>query len=101
MSASPVFSSAALGRPFFFSPRSSPRGNEDKSAEEFATKSATESATKSATKAAQILAAVGAAPKLAAVVPASRLDVRPAPKMVSSGVPQLDSLTGGFARGAL
>src|SRR6202166_2389048 len=93
MSASPVFSSAALGRPFIFSPRSSPRWNENESAEEFATKSAT--------KAAQILAAVGAAPKLAAVVPASRLDVRPAPEMVSSGIPQLDSLTGGFARGCL
>lgn len=93
MSASPVFSSAALGRPFIFSPRSSPRWNEDESAEEFATESAT--------KAAQILAAVGATPKLAAVVPASRLDVRPAPEMVSSGIPQLDSLTGGLARGCL
>jgi len=93
MSASPVFSSAALGRPFIFSPPPSPQWNENESAEEFATKSAT--------KAAQILAAVGAAPKLAAVVPASRLDVRPAPEMVSSGIPQLDSLTGGFARGCL
>jgi len=44
---------------------------------------------------------VGAIPKLAAVVPASRLDGRPAPEMVSSGIPQLDSLTGGFARGCL
>src|SRR6202140_989539 len=93
MSASPVFSSAALGRPFIFSPPPSPQWNENESAEEFATKSAT--------KAAQILAAVGAAPKLAAVVPASRLDVRPAPEMVSSGIPQLDSLTGGLARGCL
>src|SRR6202166_397529 len=93
MSASPVFSSAALGRPFIFSPPPSPRWNEDESAEEFATKSAT--------KAAQILAAVGAAPKLAAVVPASRLDIRPSPEMVSSGIPQLDSLTAGLARGCL
>jgi hypothetical protein len=44
---------------------------------------------------------VGAISKLAAVVPASRLDVRPAPEMVSSGIPQLDLLTGGFARGCL
>jgi recombination protein RecA len=77
MSASPVFSSAAMSRPFIFSPRSSPRST------------------------AEILARVGAIPKLAAVVPASRLDVRPAPEMVSSGIPQLDLLTGGLARGCL
>jgi hypothetical protein len=81
MSASPVFSSAAMGRPFIFSPRSSPRSTVEKTAE--------------------ILAQVRAIPKLAAVVPASRLDVRPAPEMVSSGIPQLDSLTGGLARGCL
>ena len=53
----------------------------------------------SAKKTAELL--VGAIPKLAAVVPASRLDVRPAPEMVSSGIPQLDLLTGGLARGCL
>jgi len=73
MSASPVFSSAALGRPFIFSPRTS----------------------------AEFITRVRALPKLAAVVPASRLEVRPAPEMVSSGIPQLDSLAGGFARGCL
>src|SRR5208282_207411 len=77
MSASPVFSSTAMSRPFIFSPRSSPRST------------------------AEILARVGAIPKLAAVVPASRLEVRPAPEMVSSGIPQLDLLTGGLARGCL
>ena len=50
---------------------------------------------------AEILAQVGAVPRLAAVVPASSLDVRPAPEMVSSGIPQLDGLTGGFPRGCL
>ncbi len=77
MSASPVFSSAAMSRSFIFSPRSSPRST------------------------AEILARVGAIPKLAAVVPASHLEVRPAPEMVSSGIPQLDLLTGGLARGCL
>jgi len=77
MSASPGFSPAAMSRPFIFSPRSSPRST------------------------AEILARVGAIPKLTAVVPASRLDVRPAPEMVSSGIPQLDLLTGGLARGCL
>jgi len=77
MSASPIFSSAAMGRPFILPPRLT------------------------AKKTAEILAQVGAIPKLAAVVPASRLDVCPAPEMVSSGIPQLDSLTGGLARGCL
>jgi recombination protein RecA len=89
MSASPVFSSAAMGRPFIFSPQSSPRSNTGKTA------------MKTARKTAEILAQVGAVSRLAAVVPASRLDVLPAPEMASSGIPQLDLLTGGLARGCL
>jgi hypothetical protein len=83
MSASPVFSSAATGRPFIFSLPSPPPGSTAKK------------------KTAEILAHVGAIPKLSAVVPASRLDVRLSPEMVSSGIPQLDLLTGGLARGCL
>src|SRR6267378_5240826 len=93
MSASPIFSSAAMGRSFIFSPQSSPRSITDAIADSIAKKN-----TK---KTAEILAHVGAIPKLAAVVPASRLDVRSAPEMVSSGIPQLDSLTGGLPRGCL
>src|SRR6202162_1064122 len=90
MSASPVFSSAAMGRSFIFSPRSSPpRSNADSIAE------------KTVEKTAEILAHVGAISSLAAVVPASRLDLRLAPEMVSSGISQLDLLTGGIARGCL
>jgi recA bacterial DNA recombination protein len=37
----------------------------------------------------------------ARVTPASRLDIRPAPEMVSSGVSALDALTGGLPRGCL
>jgi hypothetical protein len=37
----------------------------------------------------------------ARVTPASRLEVRPAPEMVSSGIPALDTLTGGLPRGCL
>jgi recombination protein RecA len=97
MSASPIFSSAAMGRSFIFSPRSSPRSNADAIADSIAEKTAE----KAAKKTTEILAHVGAISKLAAVVPASRLDVRPAPEMVSSGIPQLDLLTGGLARGCL
>src|ERR1700722_6840632 len=89
MSASPVFSSAATGRPFIFVPQSLPRFFPEKTANQ------------SAKKIAEILAHVGATSKLVAVVPASRLDARLSPEMVSGGIPQLDSLTGGLARGCL
>ncbi len=93
MSASPIFSSAAMGCSFILSPQSSPRSITDSIAKK--------TAEKTAKKTAEILAHVGAISKLAAVVPASRLDMRPAPEMVSSGIPQLDLLTGGLARGCL
>ena len=44
---------------------------------------------------------LGSVPKLAHVMPASRLDARPAPEMVSSGIPALDALAGGWPRGCL
>ena len=37
----------------------------------------------------------------ARVTPASQLEIRPAPEMVSSGIPALDALTGGLPRGCL
>jgi len=37
----------------------------------------------------------------ASVTPASRLAIRPAPEMASSGIPALDALTGGLPRGCL
>jgi hypothetical protein len=37
----------------------------------------------------------------ARVTPASQLDIRPAPVMVSSGAPAIDALTGGLPRGCL
>jgi recA bacterial DNA recombination protein len=39
--------------------------------------------------------------KVAGVIPASRLEVRPTPEMVSSGIRELDLLTGGLPRGCL
>ncbi len=41
------------------------------------------------------------APKLAGVVQASRLEIRQAPETASSGIPQVDALTGGLPRGCL
>jgi len=48
-----------------------------------------------------LLKKLGYVPRLAQVTPASRLDVRPAPEMVSSGIAALDGLTGGWPRGCL
>lgn len=42
-----------------------------------------------------------AMPTIAGVTPASRLEARPAPQMVSSGVREIDALTGGLPRGCL
>lgn len=44
---------------------------------------------------------LSALPKLAEVTPASQLTVRPAPEMISSGVREIDALTGGLPRGCL
>jgi len=48
-----------------------------------------------------LLAHGSALAKLAALTPASRLEVRPAPEMVSSGIRELDALTGGLPRGGI
>jgi recombination protein RecA len=48
-----------------------------------------------------VLERLSAIPKLAGVTPASRLEVRPAPQMVSCGVREIDALTGGLPRGCL
>jgi recombination protein RecA len=108
MCASPVFSSAAMDRPFIFLPHSSlsldvltEKEATKKPAQKAASTAAFASATATKMKSAEILAHVGAVSKLAAVVPASRLEVRATPEMVSSGIPQLDALAGGFPRGCL
>jgi hypothetical protein len=44
---------------------------------------------------------LSAMPKLAGVTSASRLEVRPIPQMVSSGIREIDTLTGGLPRGCL
>ncbi len=44
---------------------------------------------------------LAALPKLAGVTAASRLEVRPAPEMVSSGIREIDELAGGLPRGCL
>ncbi len=48
-----------------------------------------------------VLQRLAALPKLAGVTAASRLEVRPAPEMVSSGIREIDELAGGLPRGGL
>jgi hypothetical protein len=48
-----------------------------------------------------VLERLSATPKLAGVTQASRLEVRPTLQMVSSGVREIDALTGGLPRGCL
>ncbi len=40
-------------------------------------------------------------PRLASILPASQLEIRPAPELASSGISALDALTGGLPRGCL
>jgi recombination protein RecA len=48
-----------------------------------------------------VLQRLAALPKLAGITPASRLEVRPTPEMVSSGIYEINKLTGGLPRGCL
>lgn len=73
MSASPVFAPAATGRPFAFVPQD----------------------------AQALLKRLPQADHFARVTPASQLEMRPAPAMVSCGIPEIDALTGGLPRGCL
>ena len=51
-------------------------------------------------QAALVLKRLAALPKLAGVTAASQLE-RPSPEMVSSGIPEIDRLSGGWPRGSL
>jgi recombination protein RecA len=50
---------------------------------------------------ARVLQRLAALPKLAGVTQASRLEVRSTPEMISSGIREIDELTGGLPRGCL
>ena len=55
----------------------------------------------SATPGSALLERLAAIPRLAEVKPASQLEIRPAPELAGSGIPELDALTGGLPRGCL
>jgi len=74
MSSALVCAPAALGHPVAFAPKEAP---------------------------AFVSKRLSAMPLLVGVAPASRLEVRPVQQMVSSGIREIDALTGGLPRGCL
>ena len=92
MSSAVVSTSAALGRPFLFDEEAEP--------EVFCHPE------RSGKYAKRIPRGVEGSlpssdPRLASILPASQLEIRPAPEMASSGISALDALTGGLPRGCL
>jgi hypothetical protein len=96
MSSAVVSTSAALGRPFVFDDRSEPEvyspfsdSKKPPHTNELLITRVLQSAIKNQKSAIPL------------ITPASRLEIRPALEMVSSGIPELDALTGGLPRGCL
>src|SRR6476660_5250818 len=92
MSSAVVSTSAALGRPFLFDAESDAEVRSAPGAKKPA----------NAESAIQIVhSTIKNQQSAIPLTPASRLEIRPAPEMVTSGIPALDALTGGLPRGCL
>jgi hypothetical protein len=99
MSTQPVFSGAALRRHFLFVPgQAIPVSSTHSSLPAIPCSSEVDSLPKKSSLVYQHLART---PQLAAVTPATRLEVRSAPELVSAGIPEVDALSGGLPRGCL
>jgi hypothetical protein len=98
MSSAVVSTSAALGRPFIFDAEPVPQ-----TASPLSVPTPLEKARPpQRIRIADLHSGFSSAdPRLSGITPASRLDVRPAPEMVSSGIAALDALAGGLPRGCL
>src|ERR1700752_3743421 len=93
MSSAVVSTSAALGRPFLFEAEPEPEPD---------VRCHPERSEKGAKRISRgVEGSLPSDPRLASILPASRLEIRPAPEMVTSGIPALDALTGGLPRGCL
>jgi hypothetical protein len=91
MSSAVVSTSAALGRPFVFDDKEVPDASLP-----FAPAEA-----RPPRRSGLSGDLASADPRLAHITQASRLGIRPAPEMVSSGIPAINALTGGLPRGCL
>jgi recombination protein RecA len=95
MSSAVVSTSAALGRPFLFDAESEPEvGHPERRGKGAKRISPGVEGSLPHSK-------LFPDPRLASITAASRLEIRPAPEMVTSGIPALDALTGGLPRGCL
>jgi hypothetical protein len=92
MSSAVVSTSAALGRPFLFDAEAEPDGYCHPERSGKCVKRISREVEGSL---------LSRDLRLAGITPASRLEIRPAPEMVTSGIPDLDALTGGLPRGCL
>jgi hypothetical protein len=119
MSSAVISTSAALGRPFVFDDEAEPASGLPSSARRAALDRTAPSAPLRAVEGGcphinlqgvqefpltRVQSAINnqkSAIALASVTPASQLEIRPAPEMVSSGIPAIDTLTGGLPRGCL
>ena len=100
MSSAVISTSAALGRPFVFDAKAVPEVSLPSAPAEGGSSQARPPQRIRRNNLSAELASADA--RLAHITPASRLDIRPAPEMVSSGVPAIDALTGGgLPRGCL
>jgi hypothetical protein len=98
MSSAVVSTSAALGRPFLFDAKAVPEVSLPSQSSPGHSRARAPQRLHSTDFSADL---ASSDPRLAHITPASRLDIRPAPEMVSSGVPSIDTLTGGLPRGCL
>ena len=92
MSSAVVFTSAAKSRPLIFDGKAVP---------EVSLPEPGEARPPQAVRYAELSSSLASNPKLIDVTQASRLEIRPAPEMVSSGISAIDALTGGLPRGCL
>ena len=100
MSSAVVSTSAALGRPFVFDEEIAP---EVRSLSGTAKKPAGSQDSPQESPIARVFQSTikNQQSTMPLVTPASQLAIRPAPEMVSSGIPAIDALTGGLPRGCL
>lgn len=91
MSSAVVSTSAALGRPFLFDDSSEPKVCRPDAKKRMGKESVAE----------LVQSAINKQKSAVVVTPASRLEIRPAPEMASSGITEIDGLMGGLPRGCL
>jgi len=98
MSSVVVSTSAALGRPFLFDAESEAKECLSTAEQK---KPARQAFTSESVIASLSQSKIGNRQTAIPLTPASRLEARPAPEMVTSGIAELDALTGGLPRGCL